>query len=58
MAWHSDEAVENNLIKCYEGDIDWDLVAKKLQDVSIHCFLTIFACVDFASPFFPSQLFI
>ena len=37
MAWHSDEAVENNLKKCYEVDIDWDLVPKKLQDVSIHC---------------------
>jgi hypothetical protein len=43
MAWHSDEAVENNLRKCYEVDIDWDLVPKKLQDVSIHCFLTITA---------------
>ena len=41
MTWHSDEAVENNLKKCYEVDIDWDLVPKKLQDVSIHCFLTI-----------------
>lgn len=33
-AGNSDEAVERNLRKCYQVDIDWNLVPTKLQNVS------------------------